>query len=154
MQRTRPSHDTQTCAACGSGASRSGARFCSTCGHSLSGDYAPAALLQASYHQRRMAAFGASLNSEPAALMISRQNNLTAGAFAFVTFSVVPFLGVLFCPFALLLGMCSWLQSTRHPNPIRTVRPAIAVALAVVISGVQLSLWWMLVNVTTMAGPG
>lgn len=101
-----------------------------------------------------MAGFGASLNSEPAALMISRQNNLTAGAFAFVTFSVVPFLGVLFCPFALLLGICSWLQLARHPHPIRTVRPAIAVSLAVVISGVQLSLWWMLVNVGTLGGPG
>jgi hypothetical protein len=137
----------RACPACGSAGSRGSARFCSACGQDLNRDYAPADRLMASYHRRRFAAQITASRFEPAAQMISKQDGLTASAFAFVTYSVVPFLGLLFCPFALCLGLCCLLRPTASPQRTDLRRPLMAMGLAVLVTGVQTFLWWALVNV-------
>jgi hypothetical protein len=102
----------------------------------------------ASYYRWRGPTGPATARFEPAARLISRQDTVTAFAFAFVTFSIVPFMGVLFCPAALLLGVFCMLRRLGQPLRLRSNRPMIALALAILVSTVQIGLWWMLVNVS------
>jgi hypothetical protein len=140
------STDRVACPVCGAARNRESARFCAACGQDLSADYAPAGLLKASYHRRRQSSPAPVGQLELPARWLSREDGLTALAFAFVTFSVVPFLGILFCPVALLLGICCFARRKTHAR-IGLGRPTVAIALTVVVSTVQVGLWWMLTHV-------
>jgi len=77
-----------------------------------------------------------------------RQGNsggVTATARAFVVYALVPYLGILFCPGALLLGFAGLLRSRRAPEARRD--SALSVALGLLILCVQLALWWILYKV-------
>lgn len=101
----------------------------------------------ASYFQQQVKALEIAGRMEPAAHMIIRQDGLMAFAFAFVTFSVVPFLGILFCPAAVLLALCALMRRTGPSRTGNLRRPAAAMALAVTFSVIQVGLWWMLTHV-------
>lgn len=76
---------------------------------------------------------------------------MTALAFAFVTFSVVPFLGILFCPIALVLGICCFARRRTHGR--KGLRPPVtAIVLSVIVSTAQVGLWWMLTHVPGSTG--
>jgi hypothetical protein len=135
-----------SCPVCGAARNRESARFCAACGQDLSTDYAPAGSLQASYYRQRQRLPAAVGQPELPARWFSREDGLTALAFAFVTFSVVPFLGILFCPVALLLGICCFARRKTHART-GLGPPAVAIALTVVVSTVQIGLWWMLTHV-------
>lgn len=136
----------RACAACGQVGNRLTARYCSACGQDLNSDFSPARSLMASYYQQRTRALAVVGRVEPALGTIAREDGLTAFAFAFVTFSVVPFLGIMFCPIALLFSVCCFARRTTHARTELT-KPAVAIALTLVISVAQIGLWWMLVQV-------
>lgn len=74
-----------------------------------------------------------------------RQGNLSgvrATARAFVVYALVPYLGILFCPGALLLGLAGLLRSRRSSEARRD--SALSIALGLLILCVQLALWWIL----------
>ncbi|HYK19673.1 MAG TPA: hypothetical protein VEV42_02995 [Pyrinomonadaceae bacterium] len=79
---------------------------------------------------------------------------LPGTARAFATYSLVPYLGILFCPGAVLLGTVGVVRSYR-PNHIgqesyrQTCYGSMIVGLVVL--GVQLLLWWILYQVPTWA---
>jgi hypothetical protein len=75
-------------------------------------------------------------------------------ALAFVTYSLVPYLGILFCPGAVMMGMASCLVSYRSPQ--RTVWRASLASLAtgLLILAVQVFLWWLLYKVPEWSGAG
>jgi len=69
----------------------------------------------------------------------------TATARAFAVYALVPYLGILFCPGALLLGFAGLLRSRRASAGRRD--SALSVALGLLILCAQLALWWILYKV-------
>ena len=78
--------------------------------------------------------------------------DLAATARAFATYSLVPYLGILFCPGAVLVGTLGVFRSYSSPHATST-RTACYVSTAVgfVVLLVQLLLWWILYKVPVWA---
>ena len=74
-------------------------------------------------------------------------SGLPGTAKAFATYSLVPYLGILFCPGAVVLGAVGVVRSYRS-QPVagdssRTICYASTI-VGVVVTAVQLLLWWVL----------
>jgi hypothetical protein len=78
-----------------------------------------------------------------------RESGTTATAFAFVTYALVPYLGILFCPGALLFGGVGLVRAWRAPHGARAAvrSSALSIALGLLVLCVQLLLWWILYKV-------
>jgi hypothetical protein len=142
------------CPACGTFARRSSARFCATCGRSLEGGYFPADKLRASYHWRYQAPASESLaqHQRAAAPMLKKfpaenRNGASTTALAFVTYALVPYLGILFCPGALLMGSIGLVRSIRAPHAGGRRASYMGIILGLVLLCLQLFLWWLLYKV-------
>ncbi|HEU4768791.1 MAG TPA: hypothetical protein VFS77_15515 [Pyrinomonadaceae bacterium] len=71
-------------------------------------------------------------------------NGLAGTAKAFATYSLVPYLGILFCPGAVLFGTVGVVRSYRsHDTSVRNVC-YLSTAVGLVVLAVQLLLWWIL----------
>ncbi|MGH9943046.1 MAG: hypothetical protein ACRD9R_11895 [Pyrinomonadaceae bacterium] len=172
---------TPGCPACGASARRDSARFCSTCGRRLEDSaYEPADSLLSSYHRQRLGAPHDMTLSENQSIKSERLNavatprrrralavwllgprNESAGgaaaatAAAFIAYGLVPYLGILFCPGALVFAGVA-LARTHGPAGRWQARHAKRAAvrrllLALVVLGVQLFLWWILYKVPEWA---
>ena len=149
----------RACPACGAEARRRAARFCATCGRELmSADYFPSDSLRASYHLqgRRAPAPGRAdadarrplPRSHPRATPLHRNSNGAATtALAFVTYSLVPYVGILFCPGALVCGVVGLLRARRAPLLGGRRAAALSVVLGFVVLGAQVLLWWVLYKI-------
>ncbi|MBD0369351.1 MAG: hypothetical protein ICV60_00745 [Pyrinomonadaceae bacterium] len=156
------------CPACGAEARRRSARFCSTCGRSLEEQYRPADALRASYHLHRPASGrGASQRGErprlppsskkrPMSTMLPsvNRNGASTTALAFTTYALVPFLGILFVPGAVLVGIAGLIYSYRSPHKGGRRASLASVFLGLLILGVQLLLWWIIIKVPEWSNPG
>ncbi|MCA1593008.1 MAG: hypothetical protein LC754_10240 [Acidobacteria bacterium] len=161
---------TIACPACGGAARRDAARYCATCGRRLNGeDYFPTDTLRASYHQQRAprhptlkpaASCGVTrpvrrqppvntrrARTSSAMPLTANQNGASTTALAFVTYALVPYLGILFCPGALLCGSVGLVRSVRAPHIGGRRASATSIVLGVLILGAQLVLWWILYKV-------
>lgn len=133
------------CRACGGSARRGNARFCATCGKVMSEDYQPLDALRASYKLQ-----GKTLETKPAPqpeiknLFERNDNAASATAWAFVVYSLVPYIGILFCPGAFLMGGVGILVAQRRPYLGGGRTAAYSIALSLVIFGIQIFLWWLL----------
>ena len=171
------SHDAtaHACGSCGALARRAGARFCSTCGGALGEGYHPADSLRASYRfERPRETFGFNVTAPRAArrrgawrrpspkslrgevaskslkgevMFLGNRDGVTSSAFAFVAYALVPYLGILFCPGALLFGGVGLVRSLRSPNTRARRDSALGLALGILILCAQLLLWWILYKV-------
>jgi hypothetical protein len=165
------------CPACGALQHRAGARFCATCGRELlpGADYLPLDHLRASYHlqDRRAAARLAgrignlggdgddgaprattATRPHPRAVPLDRNANGAAGvALAFVTYSLVPYLGILFCPGALVMGGVGLLRAQRAPHVGGRRAAAVSIVLGVLVLGAQILLWWILYKIPEWTRP-
>ena len=65
-------------------------------------------------------------------------------ASAFVVYSLVPYLGILFCPGALLMGGIGVFISHRKPYLGGGRTSVYSIALSLIILAVQILLWWLL----------
>jgi len=160
--------ETRACDACGSRARRAAARFCATCGHALGGGYFPTDALRASYRFERAPVSqcleasrgpvrarvrsGAYTRRRPAragrAMMPRRsENGAAATAMAFVTYALVPYLGILFCPGALLFGGVGLVRAWRAPRPGYARAAVVSLVLGLLVLCAQLLLWWILYKV-------
>ncbi|HYH87454.1 MAG TPA: hypothetical protein VEX60_18515 [Pyrinomonadaceae bacterium] len=165
VEASKPENDSRACPACGSRARRKSARFCATCGHSLGEGYFPTDSLRASYRfERRPAA--ALLPTMPREARVERPrqsrtraragrefmptrsvSGVTATARAFVTYALVPYIGIIFCPGALLFGGVGYLRACRTPHARDRRDAAVSIALGLVVLCVQVALWWVLYKV-------
>jgi hypothetical protein len=78
-------------------------------------------------------------------------SDLTAIARAFATYSLVPYLGILFCPGAVVIGTVGVIRSYRAD---RTSGRSICYAstiVGIVVLAIQLLLWWVLYRVPAWA---
>jgi len=154
-----------SCPACGTGARRISARFCSTCGRSLDRlGYRPADSLRASYHQHR-ARIAVSSAAAPKWVRAGRKpvraratsqksvfphniNAATATAIAFVLYSLVPYFGILFCPGAIVMGGIGLFQMRGGaPHEAGRHASAFAILTGLLLFCVQGLLWLLLYRV-------
>lgn len=151
------------CPACGASARRPDARYCSTCGRSLSEQYNPADALRASYHLHRPKGaakpYGRSKpisKKRPMATVLpeSNRNGASTTALALTTYALVPFLGILFVPGALLVGVVGFAYSYYAPHKGGRRTSFASIFFGLVILGVQVALWWIIIKVPEWSNPG
>ena len=161
--------EAQACPACGAEARRTEARFCATCGRLLeTREYLPADAIRSSYHQQRnagptprresrarsrtKAASRARLRVAAAvAPPVKNSNGASTTALAFVIYALVPYLGILFCPGALLMGGVGLLHARRAPHLGGRRASLMSVVFGLLILCAQLFLWWILYKVPEWA---
>jgi hypothetical protein len=82
-----------------------------------------------------------------------RESGAAVTAFAFVTYALVPYLGILFCPGAVLFGGVGLLRAWRDPGGGRAAMraSALGIALGLLVFCAQLLLWWILYKVPEWA---
>ena len=74
--------------------------------------------------------------------MIVEETSAAETARAFATYSLVPYLGIFFCPGALILSSVAVLE--RKPSAGSTIRRFVWLTASVVLLLFQLMLWWFL----------
>jgi hypothetical protein len=84
-------------------------------------------------------------------LPTANRNGASTTAMAFVTYALVPYLGILFCPGAVLMGGVGLVRSLRAPAMGGRRASYAGVVCGVMILGVQLFLWWILYKVPQWA---
>jgi len=81
-------------------------------------------------------------------------SSVAGTARAFATYSLVPYLGILFCPGAVVLGTVGVVRSYRSQaiadDSLRRVSYA-SLIVGVIVLAVQLLLWWILYQVPQWA---
>ena len=75
------------------------------------------------------------------------RNGASTTAMAFVTYALVPYLGILFCPGAVLMGGLGLFNSYRAPERGGRRASAFGIALGLLILCAQLLLWWILYKI-------
>jgi hypothetical protein len=154
----------RVCPACGAAARRVEARFCSACARSLNEAYLPADALRASYNQRRQHGSVSHKeegrvsrmphkSSRPLIFPTRNSNGASTTALAFVTYALVPYLGILFCPGALLMGSVGLYNSYRAPERGGRRASYIGLSLGILIFCAQLFLWWILYKIPEWTRP-
>ena len=84
---------------------------------------------------------------------MKEQSSLAATARAFATYSLVPYLGILFCPGAVVAGSVGLLKLNAESGADRDSRRVCANSLlvGVIVLAIQLLLWWILYKVPIWA---
>jgi hypothetical protein len=145
MSTAKITTETLICLACGTHATRDVAKFCRVCGKLLLEDYEPLDTLRSSYRlQGKAFQFKEKPKKEIANLFEENKNSASEMASAFVVYSLVPYLGILFCPGALLMGGIGVFVSYRKPYLGGGKTSVYSVALSFIIFVIQILLWWLL----------
>ena len=131
------------CPACGTTATRDYAKFCRVCGKLLLEEYQPLDTLRASYRLQGKK-FQVAEAEEVTELFVENKNSASSTASAFVVYSLVPYLGILFCPGALLMGGIGAYVSYRKPYLGGGRTSIYSIVLSVIIFAIQVLLWWLL----------
>jgi len=71
-------------------------------------------------------------------------SGLPGTARAFATYSLVPYLGIVFCPGAVVLGTVGVVRSYRSQHDSSRSVCYVSTIVGVVVLAVQLLLWWVL----------
>jgi len=104
--------------------------------------YEPLDAIRASYNIRPCAPV--LFQEESRNLFEQNKNAISQTAWACVVYSMVPYLGILFLPFAFAVGSAGYFISLRQPQRGGRRLAVICVVLSVVILGIQIMLWWLL----------
>ena len=135
----------QNCSACGADIEREFSKFCRVCGKLLLEEYQPLDTLRASYRLHgKSFQFEKSAERQAESLFEENRNSASATASAFVVYSLVPYLGILFCPGAFLMGGIGVFISHRRPYLGGGKTSLYSIALSLIIFAIQILLWWLL----------
>lgn len=135
------------CAGCGFALQRAAAKFCQVCGHDLRRNYQPLDVLRASYNLRAQTAkqqFTKQPQRELRELFSESKNGAASTAIVFAVYSLVPYLGILFCPGALILGGVGLAISYQKPQFGGRETAIYSLLLGALIFVIQILLWWLL----------
>ena len=83
--------------------------------------------------------------------MTENQTGLASVARAFATYSLVPYLGILFCPGAMLVGGWGVVRSYQQREGTSRMNCYVSVLIGFVVLVVQCLLWWILYKVPEWA---
>jgi hypothetical protein len=133
------------CSACGTRAKREDAKFCRVCGKLLKEGFQPLDNLRASYRlQGKTFPTENRPKEETVNLFETNKNAASESAKALIVYSLVPYLGILFCPFALVSGGVGVFVAYQKPHLGGARASFYSIVLTVVIFAVQIFLWWLL----------
>lgn len=147
MKEQTANRQTQTgnhiCQACGAQARRRFARYCLDCGKNLREEYQPLDNLRSSYRlQNKDFQVGATARTDT--LYEKPENAALELARAFLVYSMVPYLGILFTPGAIFTGSLGAVNAYRRAQSAGVKSSLLTVALSIAVLIVQLMLWWLL----------
>lgn len=141
------------CVACGAVALRETAMYCLVCGKQLSEDYQPLDTLRSSNRLQGKAFLIENQESEaPRDLFAVNRNTVSEMAWACFVYSLVPYLGIIFIPFTILIGTAGIGVFLRRPALGGGKLAGVSMGLSVVVFGVQVFLWWLLYIIPELAG--
>ena len=112
----------------------------------MSEDYQPLDAIRSSYRMQRkeLRIERSAASAGHVSLFSAERNAMSETAWACVVYSMVPYIGILFVPLALVIGGVGYAAARRHPQ-IGGGRVAIvSVSLSLGILVVQIFLWWLL----------
>jgi len=133
------------CSACGAEARRKFAKYCLVCGKNLWEDYEPLDALRASYRlQGKNFQFEQMPDTKIENLFKKNENKASELAWAFLVYSMMPYLGILFFPGAFLMGGIGIIAAHRKPDLGGRGTAIYSVVLSLIILAVQILLWWLL----------
>lgn len=135
--------DSRTCQACGARARRKFARYCLDCGKSLWEEYQPLDTLRSSYRLQNKD-FRINKEEEIKSLFKKSENAALELAWAFLVYSMVPYLGILFTPGAIFMGSLGAINAYRRSQIAGLKSALLNIALSIAALVVQLILWWLL----------
>ena len=139
------------CPACGAAARRNSAQFCRVCGKRLFEDYEPLDNLRASYNlQRKRFQFEPRPVKKVETLFEVNENSASTTAWAFAVYAMVPYLGILFCPGAILMGGIGVFKAYRRPYLGGRKVSLTSILVGIIVSLVQVFLWWLLYFIPKM----
>jgi hypothetical protein len=81
------------------------------------------------------------------------RNEASTTALAFTTYALVPFLGILFVPGAVLIGIAGFAYSFYAPAKGGRRTAFASILFGLVILGVQVLLWWVIIKVPEWTNP-
>lgn len=111
----------------------------------MSEDYQPLDSIRSSHGlQRKYLATSKPQKTEIADLFQQNKNSVAETAWACVVYSMVPYLGILFIPFAFLTGGAGYLVAWRRPHLGGRKMAVASIALSILVLAVQIFLWWLL----------
>lgn len=136
---------TLICVACGAEAARDSAKFCLVCGKLLKEDYQPLDRIRSSYNlQGKSFGFLSKNKKHTDDLFEINRNPVSEMAWASCVYSFVPYLGILFIPFTLIIGTFGFAVSIAHPETGGRKMSLASIGISFVVLGVQIFLWWLL----------
>jgi uncharacterized membrane protein len=107
--------------------------------------YHPLDTIRSSYHlQSRKFQFDVMEKSQPGNLFEENKNAVSQTAWACVVYSMVPYLGILFIPFAFIISGAGLVVSQRRPQLGGRKLALACIGVSILILGIQLLLWWLL----------
>jgi hypothetical protein len=144
----------QFCAACGTEARRTFARYCNVCGKRIGEDYQPLDTIRASYNLTLDAVTPSALyERESKNLFEQNKNTISQTAWACVVYSMVPYIGILFIPVAFVVSGFGYAVARRQPHLGGRRLAVICIIASFTILSVQIVLWWLLYIIPELARP-
>ncbi|MCS6873272.1 MAG: hypothetical protein N2Z23_06130 [Pyrinomonadaceae bacterium] len=115
-------------------------KTCIVCGKTLSEEYQPLDFLRSSYHLHGKTLIENNLEN------IFQENKNTASeiALACLVYSLVPYLGIIFLPLALLSVSYAFAVSYKKQNTAGKKLALICFTLSLLLFSAQILLWWLL----------
>lgn len=132
------------CPACGATARLESGQFCPICGKLMSEDYQPLDTIRSAYGFQQKELPIKPVEMETENLFEQEKNSISQTAWACTVYSMVPYLGILFVPFAFITGGAGYLAAQRKPHIGGGRMALISAGLSFVILAVQVFLWWLL----------
>lgn len=139
------------CQACGARAQRRFARYCLDCGKSLREEYQPLDNLRSSYRLQNKS-FQLAAKEEVILPFKKPENAALELAWAFLVYSMVPYLGILFTPGAIFMGSVAAINAYRRAQSGGVKTSLVNVALSIAVLIIQLMLWWLLYIIPELGG--
>lgn len=139
----QPQTGNRICSACGAQARRKFAKYCLDCGKSLWEGYQPLDNLKSSYRLQNKD-FQPKQSEKIENLFRQERNMALELAWAFLVYSMVPYLGILFTPGAIFMGSVGVINAYRRPDSEDFKSALYNIFLSLLILFIQLSLWWLL----------
>lgn len=143
------------CVACGSAVERVDAKYCLVCGKVLSEDYQPLDALRSSYNLQGKSFLVENAETdeeEITDLFAINRNPVSEMAWASFVYSMVPFLGILFIPVTLIIGIFGFGKAINNPTAGGKKLSLISMGLSFPVLGFQLFFWWLLYIIPELAG--
>jgi hypothetical protein len=150
MKETKTAYS--VCKACGSQAVRDESNYCLVCGKMLIEDYQPLDTLRSSYHlQGKSFLVENAPREEIKDLFEINKNSVSETAWACFVYSMVPYLGILFVPFTLIIGGLGLVISVKNPALGGRKLSLASFGLSFPILAFQVFLWWLLYIIPELA---